>query len=46
LERKLEKQAEEKGLSGEDKDRYMYGTMVKETDWRPKPRRRPPRRKR
>jgi hypothetical protein len=35
LERALKKQAEQKGLSGERKDAYVYGTLRK-TGWKPK----------
>ena len=35
LERKLEREASKKGLSGERKDAYVYGTMRK-TGWKPK----------
>lgn len=34
LERRLEREAEEKGLTGERKDAYVYGTMRK-TGWTP-----------
>jgi len=36
LHRKLEKQARKKGLKGKRKDAYVYGTMQKATDWKPK----------
>ena len=36
LEDKLKKEAEEKGLKGEAKDAYIYGTLRK-TGWKPKP---------
>jgi hypothetical protein len=35
LERKLKKQAAKKGLKGESKDAFIYGTMRK-TGWTPK----------
>jgi hypothetical protein len=35
LERKLEKEATKKGLKGERKDAYVYGTLRK-TGWKPK----------
>lgn len=35
LHRALEKQANKKGLKGERKDAYIYGTMRKE-GWKPK----------
>lgn len=35
LERKLKQQAARKGLKGERKAAYMYGTM-RETGWKPK----------
>jgi len=35
LERRLKKQAKKKGLKGERKDAYVYGTMQTVTDWRP-----------
>lgn len=34
MERKLKQQAEKKGLSGERKDAYVYGTLRK-TGWKP-----------
>jgi hypothetical protein len=34
LERKLELQAEKKGLTGERKNRYVYGSLRK-TGWKP-----------
>ena len=37
LERKLKRQAEEKGLTGNSKDAYVYGTLRK-TGWTPKKR--------
>lgn len=36
MERELKKEAEKKGLKGERKNAYIYGTMMKKTDWRPK----------
>lgn len=35
LERELEKEADKKGLTGEARDAYIYGTMRK-TGWKPK----------
>jgi len=35
MEKRLEKQAKKKGLKGERKDKYIYGTMRK-TGWKPK----------
>lgn len=35
LEKKLKREASEKGLSGEHADAYVYGTMRK-TGWKPK----------
>ena len=35
LEKKLEKQARKKGLKGDRKDAYVYGTLEKITNWRP-----------
>lgn len=34
LERKLERQAQKKGLKGKSKDAYVYGTL-RETGWKP-----------
>lgn len=34
LEKQLKKEAEEKGLTGERKDAYVYGTLRK-TGWKP-----------
>ena len=34
LEKQLKKQAKKKGLSGERKDAYVYGTLRK-TGWKP-----------
>lgn len=36
LERELEKEADQKGLTGERRDAYIYGTMIKKTSWKPK----------
>lgn len=35
LERELKKQASKRGLSGERRDAYVYGTLRK-TGWKPK----------
>jgi hypothetical protein len=35
LERELKKQADKRGMKGEDKDAFVYGTMRK-TGWVPK----------
>lgn len=35
MERKLRKQAEKKGLTGDRKNAYIYGTMQEKTDWKP-----------
>jgi hypothetical protein len=37
LERKLEKEADKKGLKGKRKNAYVYGTMRK-TGWKPEKR--------
>lgn len=39
MEKKLKKQAKKKGLKGERRDAYIYGTMRK-TGWKPKKERR------
>ena len=36
LEQKLMKLATKKGLKGKRKNAYIYGTMQKVTDWKPK----------
>lgn len=36
MEEKLRKEAEKKGLKGDRKNAYIYGTMQKTTDWKPK----------
>jgi hypothetical protein len=36
LERKLRKKAKAKGLSGKRADAYVYGTMQRVTDWKPR----------
>ena len=36
MERKLRAEAEKKGLSGKRKNAYIFGTMIKKTNWRPK----------
>ena len=36
LERKLAKDAKAKGLTGDRKNAYIYGTMQKVTSWKPK----------
>jgi hypothetical protein len=36
LERRLKAQARKKGLSKERAGAYVYGTMQKVTDWKPK----------
>jgi hypothetical protein len=36
LHEKLKKDAEKKGLKGKEKQRYIYGTMQKKTNWKPK----------
>jgi hypothetical protein len=40
LEDKLRREAEAKGLGGDRKNAYIYGTMQKTTDWKPGPSRR------
>lgn len=35
MEKELKKEAKKKGLKGEQKDAYIYGTMRK-TGWKPK----------
>jgi len=36
LEKALEKEAKKKGLNGDRKNAYVYGTMQKATNWKPK----------
>jgi hypothetical protein len=36
LERKLKAEAKQKGLTGDKANAYVYGTMQKVTDWKPK----------
>ena len=36
MEEELKKQARKKGLKGKRANSYIYGTMVKYTNWRPK----------
>lgn len=36
MERKLKTQAKKKGLTGDRKNAYVYGTMQEKTDWKPK----------
>ena len=36
LEKKLSREAIAKGLVGERKNAYVYGTMQKTTNWKPK----------
>lgn len=36
LEKKLKANARKKGLKGERADAYVYGTMQKITNWKPK----------
>ncbi len=36
MEQALKKQAHKKGLTGEKKNAYVYGTMQKKTTWKPK----------
>jgi hypothetical protein len=36
MEQALKKQARKKGLTGEKKNAYVYGTMQKKTTWKPK----------
>ena len=36
MENKLRKQAREKGLKGERKNAFIYGTMQEKTGWKPK----------
>ena len=36
LEKELKKSATKKGLTGDKKNAYVYGTMQKVTDWKPK----------
>jgi len=38
MERNLKRQAKKKGLKGEQRDAYVYGTMQRETNWKPKKR--------
>lgn len=40
MESKLRKQAEKKGLKGDRKRAYIYGTMQEKTGWSPKPKKR------
>lgn len=35
MERALKKSARKKGLTGKSRDAYVYGTMMRETNWRP-----------
>jgi hypothetical protein len=35
MEAELRKKAKAKGLKGEAKNRYIYGTMQEKTDWKP-----------
>jgi hypothetical protein len=35
MERKLKAEARKKGLKGKRADSYVYGTMIKKTNWRP-----------
>lgn len=35
MEEKLKKQAEKKGLKGDRKNAYIYGTMQEKTTWKP-----------
>jgi len=36
LEQKLKREAKGKGLRGKRSDAYVYGTLQKVTDWKPK----------
>ena len=36
MERKLRAEARKKGLKGERANAYIYGTLQKVTDWKPK----------
>ena len=36
MERILKKSAKKKGLTGKRKKAYIYGTMQKKTNWKPK----------
>jgi len=36
LEEKLKREATKKGLTGERRNAYIYGTMQRATSWRPK----------
>ena len=40
LEQRLKRQARKKGLSKERTGAYVYGTMQKVTDWKPKQKKR------
>lgn len=35
MEQALKKEAAKKGLTGERKNAYVYGTLQKKTDWKP-----------
>ena len=40
MKRKLRATAAKKGLTGDAKNAYVYGTMQKTTDWKPKKKKR------